>query len=152
MKKYAMGILLLLVLLAVVLGFVTQSSRHQKEFRSGRAPNPLPDGFWSGSADFPVGSWRGKRFDAKKQSGVNVFGDGNTTKERYAFRMYQAKALWDPGLTVIRIDYNVPENPFWLWPAMDEIVQIAPNRIVGKIHYRLLPNLSIPLGFFRQQQ
>lgn len=142
------------ILFAIGLLFTwrTQTSSHQTEFLAGSEFAVLPDGFWPGSADFPVGSWRGKRFDSAQASGMNVFESGGVRSESAPFRMYSAEALWDKDKRVTRIDYNVPENWFWLRPAVDEVVEVEPGRLVGKIHYRIFSGFSIALGYFTQSK
>lgn len=148
--------LLELIIVLLAIGFVrtwfTQQSPKQAEFLAGKAFSELPDGFWPGTAEFPVGPWRGKRFYAAEARGVNVFGDGDSRYEQYVFKMYQAPGLWDAAHTVTRIDYNLPGNPFWIRPAIDEVVEVAPGKLLGKIHYRILPGFSIAIEYFRQQK
>ena len=148
-----MYLILIILSLGLVLTWRTQTSPKQKEFLAGRVPDPLPDGFWRGYADFGTGSWRGKRFDALGKTGMNVFeGDEGTTMERVPFTIYVGEAIWDKGHQVMKIDYNRKDNPFWLRPALDEVVEVAPGKILGKIHYRLLPNFSIAIEYFRQER
>ena len=144
--------ILILLGLAYLRTWFTQRSPRQKEFLAGKAFTELPDGFWPGSADFPTGSWRGKRFYGSEARGVNVFGDGAEMAERFVFKMYPAPGLWDTAHTVTRIDYNVKQNPFWLRPAVDEVVEVAPGKLLGKIHYRLFPGFSVAIEYFRQQK
>ncbi len=144
---------LLIVLGPLVLFFVflcirTQTSVRQAQFLGGKSFSRLPDGFWRGDTSLPKGSWLGKRFDRESGTGINVFRDG----ERIPFKMYESHGIWDPKLTVTRVDYNIPENPFWLRPALDEVVEIAPGKLLGKIHYRIFPGSSITLGYFWQNE
>ena len=150
MKTIVM-ILGVLVLLAIVAAVVTQTSSREAEFVAGHAFATMPDGFWKGDTNLPKGSWQGKTFDAATATGKNVFLENGVNAERVPFKMYNAPALWDKGLTVTRIDYDVPDNPFWLRPALDEVVEVAPGKLLGKIHYRIF-GFSVPIGYFWQTQ
>ena len=152
MIKKIMYLILLILAIAFVLTFRTQTSEKQKEFLAGKVPESLPDGFWKGSADFGVGNWRGKVFNAAEKTGMNAFDKNGTQETRVPFNMYPAEAIWDKGHQVLRFDYNRPDNPFWLRPALDEVVEVAPGKILGKIHYRIFPGFSIALEYFRQER
>lgn len=49
---------------------------------------------------------------------------------------------------VLKIDYAIPANPFWLRFILDEIVETEPGKLLGKVHIHLLPDLNFTLGFF----
>jgi hypothetical protein len=119
----------------------------QKLFLSGRVPSPLPNGFYKGSVGMKT-SWQGKKFDAKLQKGINIING----REVYPFRTYVGKGLRDKDLDVLKIDYNIPKNPFWLRFILDEIVQTSPNHFLGKVHIKLLPGVHFTLGFFRLEK
>jgi hypothetical protein len=117
----------------------------QQTFRGGKAPKPLPEGFWRGSVTIQQGkNWRGKVFDRAAQTGINRFADG----ERYPFKMYVAPGLRDRDLRVLRIDYNVPGNPWWLRLIVDEVVQTEPGHYLGKVHLAALPGLTFTATYF----
>ncbi len=98
--------------------------------------------------------WLGKTFDTAGGRGDNVFGrdslllsrlywplyrgyreDGAQTYRAFAFRIYQDAGLADPGLTVLKIDYDLPENPrLSIRRVLDELVQLAPGLYLGKAH------------------
>ena len=122
------------------------------EFLAGRAFSILPDGFWRGDTYLPKGNWLGKRFSADRASGMNVFAGKSGQLASYPFKMYTAPALGNPGHTVTCIDYNVPENPWYLRRALDEVVEVAPGKLVGKIHFRFSRTFSITLGYFWQNR
>ena len=150
--KLILKILVLLFAGGLVLTWRTQTSDQQTAFLAGKAFAVMPDGFWKGSADFPVGSWQGKRFNGPAATGLNVFSKNGTTTESIPFVMKNGPALWDKNITVTQFDYNLPENPFYLRPAIDEVVEVAPGKLLGKIHYRLFPGFSVALGYFTQEQ
>lgn len=146
--KILLVLLGVLLLLAVLVCVKTQISSRQTQFLLGKPFSYPLDGFWRGDTDLPKGNWLGKRFSALGHTGVNVFQDG----ERIPFKIYESHGIWDPKLPVTRIDYNIPENPLWLRPALDEVVEVAPGKLLGKIHYRIFPGASITIGYFWQSE
>jgi hypothetical protein len=96
--------------------------------------------------------WLGKRFDAGSASGENVF---DMSAYRAGERLTPApyRAWWpedvssyralrfttstgagrlDPGLEVLRIDYDLPENPPLLRRIVDELVAVQPGVYLGQ--------------------
>lgn len=120
----------------------------QQLFRRGHE-GALPDGFYRGTAAIPTVNWIGKTFDYKTQQGVNVFHKVGGAKEEYPFNLTIGPGLQDADLNVIKLDYDVEGNPAWIRLILDEIVEIKQNTYLGKVHYRLLPNLPFTLAFFR---
>src|SRR3989344_3788857 len=49
---------------------------------------------------------------------------------------------------VLKIDYNVKGNPFWLRLIVDEIVQIAPNEYLGKMNLKIIPGFPFGILYF----
>ena len=142
--------LLLLVLLAIAV-FRTVSlemSNRQRDFLNGVMPAPPPDGFYKGSVSLYAGSWIGKEFDAAKSAGINVFEKGGMQFKQYSFRTYPAKGLRDGSKDVLRIDYSSSEIPFFVRRVVDEIVEIAPGRLLGKAHVRIVPGFPFTVAFF----
>src|SRR5581483_11091613 len=102
--------------------------------------------------------WRGKRFDAARASGVNVFAAGarlplgiliptyrayaHEPPDRllgYRFRTYAGPGLADPDRRVLKIDYDAEENPASsVRRVLDELVELAPGYYLGKAHLRQL--------------
>jgi hypothetical protein len=96
--------------------------------------------------------WLGKRFDAAAASGENVFDmSAYRAGERLTPAAYRAwwpedvssyRALrfmtavaagrLDPGLEVLRIDYDLPENPPLLRRVVDELVAVQPGVYLGQ--------------------
>ena len=145
------GIVLLVILLGLLYGsFVTWRVEHasqQAEFRAGTLPNVLPDGPYDGtSPDLERRSWHGKSFERATSTGLNRIG----SEEKYPFDMSFGSGLRDP-IKVITIDYNLPENPWWLRLVTDEIVQTSPNHYLGKVHVRIL-GLTFSIGYFELQK
>jgi len=145
-------ILIVVVVLVLVVGwwrtYKTQHSSNETLFRAGTVPSHLPDGFYKGNVTGYHGAWQGKKFDAVHQSGINVFLDNNQQAQRYRFVTYQGQGLRDSKTTVIKIDYSKAPNPWYAKLVLDEVVQTAPNRYLGKIHLRLLPGVSFAIGYF----
>ena len=133
-------------------------------FARGRVPDPPPAGRLRGSLLHltlgPAGPllapaaaiWLGKRFDAEREAGENVF-------DRRVFRVgrlltpaaYQAswpedarsyRALafstttgpgaLDPGVEVLRIDYDLPGNAPPFRRILDELVEVEPGVHLGQ--------------------
>lgn len=140
------GILILsLFSLLLFINYRVQHSLYQKVFLSGIFPSPLPEGFYKGSVQALNTSWKGKVFDASHSAGINLFGD----KKVYPFKTYKGKGLQDTNLDVLKINYNIPENPFWIRLILDEIVEIEPGKYLGKVHLNLIPHLPLSLGYFK---
>lgn len=152
------NILLTILCLATVLALVggvirtimVGKSDDQDLFSSGTMPTPLPDGLYVGHAEPFQGGWKGKVFDRAKNSGMNLFPTrGGEEKKIYPFRTWQGKGLRDTEKEVLKIDYDLDENPFWLRPALDEVVQVQPGVLLGKLHYRVIPGYPFTITFFR---
>lgn len=146
--------LLLLLLIIIIAGgvFRTYQLRHSKDqraFLAGTFPDPLPDGFMFGSVKGWSGSWKGKTFHASTMSGINMFEDDGKTMEKYPFQTYKAKGLQDNEKDVLKIDYTLAANPWWVRPILDEIVQVGPGQYLGKMHVRFVPGLPFTALFFR---
>ena len=157
-------ILLFIILLAVILGiwrtWQIQSDPRQKIFLNGIMPNPPLDGFYNGTVSgeksflrrfYYSGSstWLGKKFNLNNATGTNVFNKGLDLKnELYPFVTRQGKGLLDKNTDVLKIDYNIKENPFWLRFILDEIVQVKPDVYPGKMVLRIIPGLPFGILYF----
>jgi hypothetical protein len=157
-------------------------ARFDDIFRTGSAPDPLPDGFLPGrllatsiqpqldgllrriaSLWMP---WRGKVFDPDSSTGVNRFlpnvrlpmravwpgyapVEVTARKvEAFAFRNRIEPGALDPELNVYKIDYDFEANPgFIIRRILDELVQVAPGRYLGKVLFRVGERYH-PIGFF----
>ena len=137
----------LFVLLALLRTYQTQHKFLQKDFLKGTIPNPLPNGPYKGGVANLKVTWQGKSFDAKNNTGINKFKVGDKEVEKYPFKTYVAKGLQD-NIDVIKIDYNIRQNPWWLRIVLDEIVKTGEDEFLGKVHMRLIPGLPFSLGYF----
>lgn len=100
--------------------------------------------------------WRGKTFDASHQRGDNILtkdsyflarlfnplyrgfvADSPETYRGFAFHTYAAPGVFDPDRTVLKIDYNLKENPaLTVRRVLDELVQLDDSLYLGKAHVR----------------
>jgi hypothetical protein len=100
--------------------------------------------------------WRGKTFRPSQQRGENIFSkdsyplarlfnplyrgfvsDGPKTYRGFAFRTYVAPGLVDADRRVLKIDYNLKENPsLTVRRVLDELVELDDNLYLGKAHVR----------------
>src|SRR5215208_1437848 len=101
-------------------------------------------------------SWRGKTFNASQQVGDNIFtkdsyllarvfnpfyrgfvNDGPGTYRGFAFHTYVTPGLVDTDRAVLKIDYNLKENPaLTVRRVLDELVQLEDHLYLGKAHVR----------------
>lgn len=136
-------------------------------FRSGRLPEPLPQGRyrgemliiriallrWIANAWMP---WRGKTFRPSQGRGDNIFTrdsyrlarvfnplyrgffiESSETYRAFAFRTYTGAGLMDADRKVLKIDYNLKENPvLTVRRVLDELVQLEQDLYLGKAHVR----------------
>ena len=110
--------------------------------------------------------WLGKSFDRDAQSGINLLTPGAKTPmkvlwpnyeperemadriEAFPFRTRIDAGAVDPGLQVLKIDYDSEPNPsFIIRKILDELVQIDEGLYLGKILYRTKKSWR-PIGFF----
>lgn len=113
----------------------------QQEFLKGTKPGEL-SGFYKGTASVKT-TWKGKEFDSNSKTGINILGD----TKKYPFKIYTGKGLQD-NVDVLKIDYNIKENPFWVRLILDELVEIAPNKYLGKAMIRVIPGFPFTVLFF----
>ena len=144
--------ILVFTVIAAALGtfrtWQTKHSANQKTFAAGAAPNPLPNGLYRGSVPGHAVSWIGKKFNATDSTGINVFDVAGTPTEKYPFKTFIGKGLYDIALDVLVIDYNIPANPFWLRPVLDEVAEITPGKYLGKLNLRIIPGYPFTLSYF----
>ena len=145
-------------------------SKRQREFIAGTAPTVAPDGFYNGSA-YLLGSrpvpWLGKSFESGNAKGFNIFTprgasllkivtpfyklfrlnkDGNT--DAYYFKTSVGPGFKDAGVSVFKLDYDTPQNPFLIRIILDEMVEVAPGEFLGKVHMKVFPGYYATIGFF----
>ncbi len=157
-----MPFLLVLTLLSLILStvltlgtyrtFIIQTAPGQKIFLAGEVPDKAPDGIYKGSVKNLKTSWIGKAFNAKDTSGINNFKEQGGIVKKYPFKTYVGRGIQDRNKDVLKIDYNIADNPLWLRFILDEVVEIKPNKLLGKIHIRFLPGLAFSLGYFNLEK
>lgn len=149
------AIIFLVFIIYTIVGFVqtlkVRAMPEQAEFTNGTFPNPLPNGDLKGIAD-GQGNWLGKSFDSETHSGINRFKEGDMINRTAKFVTYKGKGINDPNLDVLKIDYNLPENPIYLRFVLDEVVEVAPGKYLGKLQLRIIPFVPFTLGYFRLEQ
>lgn len=135
-----------------VRSYHVEAKPEQLEFKKGNVPEPHPDGFHAGSVPGRIaapGGWKGKTFAPTEKTGKNVFEKNGVRTEKYPFKTYVTKGVRDPDREVLAIDYNIPGNSFWVKWVLDELVQTAPGKYLGKAHLRILPSIPFTISFFR---
>jgi len=146
--KIILALLLLTIILALGYGFYrtwkTGWSEDYDRFQQGTVPVNLPEGLWKGTA-LGLGevSWKGKKFSTSG-TGINLIGE----EEKFPFRFSRATSITDSSKEVIRLDYNQPENPFWLRFIVDEMVSTGENQFLGIVYIKVIPLLSFRMGYF----
>ncbi len=131
---------------------VVQTAPGQKLFLNGKIPAKAPDGTYHGSVKNLKTSWIGKAFNPKDASGINNFKEQGGIVKKYPFKTYVGRGIQDKGKDVLKIDYNIPGNPLWLRFILDEVVETKPNKLLGKLHIRILPGLAFSLGYFNLEK
>ena len=153
-----------------LVNFIVNQGNYHKQFIAGNVPTSAPDGFYQGAAHifFDLQTpWLGKSFAASDNLGFNIFvpkgaallrllmpfykkfsfnKDDNT--DAFYFQTRTAAGLKDKELQVIKLDYDAPENPFPIRIILDEIVEIAPEEFLGKIHLKVFPGFYSTIGYF----
>ena len=99
--------------------------------------------------------WQGKTF-SPPASGMNRFTPTAATRfalrtlfsryvpqmvltdpiEAFPFRTWVSDGELDPGVKVLKIDYDFDANPSLIRHILDELVQISPGRYLGKVLFR----------------
>ncbi len=99
------------------------------------------------------GGWKGKVFHAAQNSGINILEDEEHKEhEKYPFQTYKAKGLQDQEKEVLCLDYSSKQNPWWVRPILDEVVQVEPGKYLGKMHVRVIPGFPFTVLFFRLEK
>jgi hypothetical protein len=143
---------LLIIIVAGLLAYAylrtyrAEHSANQERFVKGTAPLVAPVGLYRGTVTGYTGAWRGKAFK-DETSGINIFEDAGQRNERYPFKTYVAPGIRDTDVSVLKIDYNIPGNPWWLKFILDEVVEVAPNTLLGKVHVHF-GSVAFTLGYF----
>ena len=164
-----LGMIAAILILGSLVTALVERSPYHKMFVQGSVPDSM-DGFHPGMAHVLLDKqtpWLGKQFDQQRQIGFNVFTplgarilkfaspfyrrfsvneEGNT--RAYYFKTWVGKGRKDGHLDVFKLDYDMPENPLFIRIILDEIVEIAPQQFLGKIHVKLLPGFFVTIGYF----
>jgi len=100
--------------------------------------------------------WQGKAFNASETTGNNIFTrdvlplsylmmpfyriripDTPQTFRSFNFRTYSGPGKQDPDRQVLKLDYNLPENPrLNVRRVIDELVQLGDGYYLGKAHLK----------------
>jgi hypothetical protein len=110
--------------------------------------------------------WEGKSFDPHASTGSNRFSTSVTLPMRllwpsyaplehtatglsaFEFRTRIAPGMLDPGVEVLKIDYDFDANPrFIIRRILDELVQVGNGVYLGKVLFRAGGRYH-PIGFF----
>lgn len=148
--------LALTVLAFITFGFVRTAfltfGPNQELFVKGFQQSAMPFGEYQGSVDWIKTSWIGKKI-LTTERGINLFRNRDgTVSDKYPFTMSLGKGSHDYETTVLKIDYNNSLNPWWVRPVLDELVQIAPGRYLGKMEYRIIPYFPFTVLYFELLQ
>jgi len=150
--------------------FLVNRSDYHRQFVTGKISQNAPDGFYQGSAHIFFDKqtpWLGKSFVADSKLGFNIFMpkgsallkimmplykkfqlNRNGDTDAFYFQTRTAAGLKDKNVDVIKLDYDAPENPFPIRIILDEIVEIAPEQFLGKIHLKVFPRFYSTIGYF----
>lgn len=79
---------------------------------------------------------------------MNAFEKNGVKSQAYPFIYSVSESIGFPGKKVIRLDYNQPENPFWLRFIVDEMVEEAPAKYLGVVYISLIPATPFRMGYF----
>ncbi|MBS1792164.1 MAG: hypothetical protein JST85_30940 [Acidobacteria bacterium] len=166
---FVAGAIAAILILGSLITVLVERSPYHKLFTQGRIPEAL-EGFHPGMAHVLFDKqtpWLGKHFDSQQQIGYNVFTplgakilkfaspfyrkfsvneEGNT--RAYYFKTWVGKGKKDRQLGVFKLDYDTPENPLFIRIILDEVVEIAPEKYLGKIHVKFLPGFFVTIGYF----
>jgi hypothetical protein len=130
-----------------------ESDPRQKIFAAGRAPDTSIDGLYHGSLQGREVSWKGKKFQSADATGINVFQskEGAVT-ERFPFRTYSGRGIKDKKTAVLKIDYGQKGNPWWLRRIVDEVVEVGPGELLGKVHVKWILGMTFTMGYFKLEK
>lgn len=147
-----------------------QKATFQDSFARGQVPQPKLNDFYPGISHILFGlpvPWMGKRFTLTPEGGTNLFSrfggaaarlltprykhfvhGSDATVSGYTFKTATGVGLRDPHVQVLKLDYNLPENPGLIRIIYDELVQVDPGRYLGKVYIQALPGWFLFVGFF----
>ena len=139
-------------------------------FQAGRLVAMSTWGPWDSLVQRIAGLWMpwlGKSFEGSAKSGINYFRQTAATRwwlrllfpgyrlplvagdriEAFPFRNAVEPGALDPDMQVLKIDYDFEANPALIRRILDELVEVAPGRYLGKILFRLGTTYHA-IGFF----
>ena len=128
----------------------TAADPRQSQFARARI-STMPEGRYVGNVpgyERLAQRWKGKRFDAAGARGMNLVEADGPIVERFPFRTYKAPRSLAGDGEVLRVDYDVPENPSWLRICADELVEVGDGHYLGISYIRLLPGNPFAMLYF----
>jgi len=99
---------------------------------------------WAGSMSFP---WRGKSFTPlgnDRGQGMNRVFNDRTRLFRFETSIGKSKA---GDFDAVHLDYDLPENPFFIRPIQDEIRKIGSKLYLGQAYLALPKSTTLILYF-----
>lgn len=90
------------------------------------------DGFYKGTLRNMKSNWLGKTFFALQSSGINNYKENGKIVQKYPFKTYIEK-------NVLKLDYNLPQNPWWLRLIIDELVEVERDKFDGVMKIKFIP-------------
>ena len=76
----------------------------------------------------------------------SVNSDG--TSNAYYFDTRVGRGYRDKDIDVLKLDYDSDENPFLIRIILDEVVEIAADELLGKVHLKVFPRYYATIGYF----
>ncbi len=101
-------------------------------------------GRWASSSRFP---WLGKSFqprDSERGEGINRVVSDRVRLYRFETFIGRSRA---GDFDALQLDYDLPENPFFIRPIKDEIRQLRPGLHLGQAHLQLPKQTHLILYF-----
>ena len=99
---------------------------------------------FAGSSVFP---WRGKSFSPKTEDA----GEGKNRVVLDRFRLYRFETSVGRSragdFDAVQLDYDLPENPFFIRAIKDEIREIAPRLYLGQAYLQINDKAHLVLYF-----
>ncbi|MEK7499835.1 MAG: hypothetical protein AAB649_04485 [Patescibacteria group bacterium] len=142
-------ILVVLYVLGMVRTYKMEHGEMQEKFLKGTANVTSLDGDYKGIAHgLESTSWKGKTLSQADKNGINRIMEEGVLAKKYPFKFFVRKGLRDTNLGVIVLDYNQPGNTWWLKYIVDEMVEVAPQEYLGKVHVQITPKIVFTLGYF----
>lgn len=131
---------------------------HLEQFLAGWVPESVNlEGDWAVHGLMPwlpplrlLSHTKQFRADDRGADGVQVGNNQFLGKLRTGFfRAERGKSALDPELDVIRINYDVPKNPFVMRGLTDEVRFVEENKLLGRGVYQLPgPHSLAPRSIF----